>query len=298
MYRAKDNGRNTYQFFTSELNQRMQEQLRLETMLRGALDRGEFDLEFQPQIALASGEPVGFEALLRWNPPDRGPIPPAVFVPILEDTGLIAAVGDWALRRACLWAAEWRRHTGMQTTLAVNLSPRQFKHGGLVQALQGALAHSGWPPELLELEITEGVLLDPDDSLRVINQIKQVGVRLALDDFGTGYSSLAYLKRYPIDRLKIDRSFVRDITIDQDDATIAAAIIGLAHNLGLRVIAEGVENEEQRRFLHERGCDEVQGYLFARPMGGMHVAQWWRERTGGAAPRLRSCAVQFAAVKR
>jgi EAL domain-containing protein (putative c-di-GMP-specific phosphodiesterase class I) len=186
----------------------------------------------------------------------------------------------------------------MQTTLSVNLSPRQFKHGGLVQALQGALAHSGLPPELLELEITEGVLLDPDESLRVIDQIKQVGVRLALDDFGTGYSSLAYLKRYPIDRLKIDRSFVRDITIDQDDATIAAAIIGLAHSLGLRVIAEGVETEEQRRFLHERGCDEVQGYLFARPMAGKQIAQWWRERTGDAAPRLRSCPAQIVAVKR
>jgi EAL domain-containing protein (putative c-di-GMP-specific phosphodiesterase class I) len=278
MYRAKQSGRNTYRFFAAEMNERAAEHHRMEGDLRGAVDRHEFVLHYQPKADLKSGAISGFEALLRWNHPLRGLVPPAEFIPILEDTGLIDEVGDWVIRQACEQIRLWQLAGLPHYPVAVNLSARQFSQSGLETTIGSILDESQIDAGLLEIELTESVLMsDSEDALRVLDNIKQRGIRLSVDDFGTGYSSLAYLKRFPLDSLKIDRAFIRDITTDSGGATIAKAIINLAHSLKLKVVAEGVEKQAQLDFLRDHGCDEIQGFLFARPMPAAECERAMRE---------------------
>jgi diguanylate cyclase (GGDEF)-like protein len=267
MYRAKDRGRNNHQFYVPQMHERVQVRLVMETQLRGALDRGEFVLHYQPKANLASGKICGFEALLRWQHPGRGLVPPLEFISILEDTGLIVPVGEWVVRTVCEQLGRWHAEGVTLRPVAVNLSARQFHQKDLDAVIRRILQATGVDPGLLELELTESMLMgDPEAAAITLNNLKSYGVRLSIDDFGTGYSSLAYLKRFPLDALKIDRAFVRDVTTDPDDAAIAVAIISLAHNLKLKVIAEGVETEGQLNFIRKHGCDEMQGYYFARPL--------------------------------
>ena len=267
MYRAKELGRNTYQFYTAQMNQRAESRLLLEGQLRRALERGEFLLHYQPKVALASGAITGAEALLRWNHPERGLVSPAEFIPILEETGLIMPVGLWVLDTACRQLEAWRRAGLTLSVMAVNLSPRQFQQADLVERVAEIISATGVDAAGIELEITESMLMnDPELAITTLGRLKGLGLRLSVDDFGTGYSSLAYLKRFPIDVLKIDRAFVKDIATNPDDATICLTIINLAHNLRLRVVAEGVEDRPQLRFLMRHGCDMLQGYLFSRPV--------------------------------
>ncbi len=267
MYRAKEQGGNNYRFYTADMNTRAVERLTLETALRGALERNEFFLYYQPQIDLNSGRIMGIEALVRWQHPDLGVVPPLEFIAILEEIGLIVPVGKWVLQSACQQVRAWR-DAGISTPrIAVNLSARQFADPHLMVDIRQFCNDAGLDPHLLELEITESVIMKQGDStMETLRQLHEMGIRLAVDDFGTGYSSLAYLKRFPIQTLKIDRSFVNDVTVDPDDATIVSAIISLAHALGLQVVAEGVETSDQLQFLRSRGCDAAQGYLFSKPM--------------------------------
>ena len=275
MYRAKETGRNNFQFFNKDISDAAQDHLALSMLLRGALARGEFSLHYQPQIDVRDGRVIGFEALLRCNSAVRGMIPPSVFIPILEDNGQIIPVGEWVLHTACRWAASLEYSGKAAPTIAVNISARQFRQADLARMVTTALADSGLSAERLELEITESCLMNVDDQLRTMEQLKHLGVQLSIDDFGTGYSSLSYLKRFPVDRLKIDGSFVRDIEDDPDDAVIVTSIIGLARNLDMQVIAEGVESAGQLAFLQAQGCHEIQGYLAARPMPAEAIAAWW-----------------------
>jgi len=266
MYRAKQQGRNGYQFYLPEMNERLMERLQLEAKLRGALDRGEFRLHFQPKVSLETGAISGFEALLRWQHGERL-VSPAEFIPILEDTGLIVPVGEWVLRAVCEQIRDWQQHGVAAPRIAVNLSTRQFQHKNLVLMVAQILHETGVAPDLLELELTESLLMsDAEEAAEMLRELKGLGVRLAIDDFGTGYSSLAYLKRFPLDTLKIDRAFIRDIVTDPDDATLTLTIINLAHSMRLKVVAEGVETQAQVDFLCRNGCDAMQGYYFARPM--------------------------------
>ena len=267
MYRAKDLGKNTYQFYSADMSARAFERLTLESSLRHAIERNEFRLYYQPQIDSASGAILGVEALLRWQHPDFGLVAPAEFIPLLEETGLIVPVGDWVFRTACEQLCAWHAAGWPTLRMAVNLSPRQFQAAGLAIMVERGLATVGCDPGLIELEITENVLLrHAAATLDALDALRTLGVRLAIDDFGTGYSSLSYLRRYAIDTLKIDRSFVHDVPGDPDDSAIASAIIVMAQSLKLDVIAEGVETEAQRDFLRERGCHLMQGYLFSRPL--------------------------------
>ena len=269
MHRAKEFGSNNYQFFTPEMNVQAFQRLAFEGSLRRALERDEFLLHYQPQVDLRTGRIVGAEALLRWRHPDLGVISPEEFVPILEETGIVIPVGEWVLRTACEQARAWQEADDLPPLrVAVNLSARQFKQHDLTETVSGALRLSGLDPERLELEITESVLMEnaQTSGVRLAKLKMDEGLRVSIDDFGTGYSSLSYLKRFPLDVLKIDQSFVRDIADDPDDAAIVSAIIALAHNLRLEVIAEGVETEAQLAFLRERGCDQIQGFHFSRPL--------------------------------
>jgi EAL domain-containing protein (putative c-di-GMP-specific phosphodiesterase class I) len=240
--------------------------LATETSLQRALERQEFVLYYQPLIDLASGRIDGAEALLRWPQADGRLVSPADFIPIAEDSGLIVPLGEWVLREACREAKSWQHHQpGLR--IAVNISPRQFRQGNLVTIVQDALRESGLAPQLLELELTEGMLMQhADETLQMLDHLHALGVRLAIDDFGTGYSSLSYLKRFPIHTLKVDRSFVKDLETDNDDAAIVSAVISMAHGLDLHVVAEGVETEAQARHLQALACDLVQGYHFGRPV--------------------------------
>jgi predicted signal transduction protein with EAL and GGDEF domain len=281
MYRAKQAGRNTHRFFLPEMNAQTEERLRIETELRGALGRREFMLHYQPKVDIASGRISGFEALLRWNHPQRGVVPPNEFVPILEDTGLIIEVGEWVIRQACEQINQWRIEGLNNCRIAVNLSARQFSDNDLDLSIGAILNETQIDPNLLEFELTESMLMsDSEEAVRVLDSMKKCGIRLSVDDFGTGYSSLAYLKRFPLDSLKIDRAFIRDMTTDSGDATIAKAIISLAQNLKLKVVAEGVETWAQLEFLRDHACDEMQGFLFARPMSAADcahaLAEDWR----------------------
>ncbi len=267
MYRAKDQGRNTHQYYSAEINARVLERVELEADLRRALERDEFRLEYQPKIDLASGALVGAEVLLRWHHPERGSVPPAQFIPVAEQSGLIVPIGRWVLRSACLQAGVWQARDHRPVPIAVNLSGRQFADRSLYRDVFDILVEAQLSPSCLELEITESTMVqDPAHARDVLGSLKELGIGIAVDDFGTGYSSLAYLKGFPVDVLKIDRSFVRDIPDDPDDTAITRAVVALAHSLRLQVVAEGVETEEQRGFLHQIGCDLGQGYLFARPL--------------------------------
>ena len=269
MYGAKSDGRNAYQFYSSELNTASLGELLLENQLRGALNRGELLLYYQPKVSAASGRIDGAEALLRWHHPELGMLAPGRFVPAAEEAGLIVPIGEWVLRTACRQLRAWLDAGIEPVSVAVNLSAQQFAHQDLVGLVESVLAETGLPAGLLELELTETMLMrDVDRATEVLSRLRALGVRLSIDDFGTGYSSLAYLKRFEVDVLKIDRSFVHDIRSDGADGKIAAAVIALAHSLGQQVVAEGVETEYQRDYLARHRCDVFQGYLFGRPMPG------------------------------
>jgi diguanylate cyclase (GGDEF)-like protein len=267
MYRAKELGRNRYAFFSPEMNERVEEQMKLEAALRRALKNREFVLYFQPRVSAATGRVVGLEALLRWRHPEWGLVEPALFVPVLEETGLIVPVGAWVLAEACHRARALQPGARAPLRVSVNISPRQFRSEGLLKAVAGALRASGLPPHLLELELTESLLVENVEyAMDVMNKLKTLGASISIDDFGTGYSSLAYLKRFPIDHLKVDRSFVRDLAASPKDAAIVDAICLLARSLGIGLVAEGVEESWQAEYLSQRHCTEMQGYLFCRPL--------------------------------
>jgi EAL domain-containing protein (putative c-di-GMP-specific phosphodiesterase class I) len=258
----------------------------MEAALRRALERQEFRLAFQPKAHLTTGRICGFEALLRWQHPEKGVVPPAEFIPVLEDTGLIVPVGEWVLRSACAQIRAWQKSGLKVPPVSVNLSARQFEQQNLSEAVHRALSETGVSAELIEFEITESLLMnDPEGAARTLASLKESGVKLSMDDFGTGYSSLGYLKRFPIDTLKIDRSFVHDISNDASGETLTRAIIHLAQNLKLKVIAEGVETEDQLAFLKANGCDEMQGYFFARPTDAEECGRMLREGRKLALPR-------------
>ncbi|RFC40191.1 MAG: PAS domain S-box-containing protein/diguanylate cyclase (GGDEF) domain-containing protein [Candidatus Nitrotoga sp. CP45] len=267
MYQAKGNGRNNYQFFTHEMNRRSLERMAIKNKLSHALERNELFLLYQPQVNLQSGRIVGVEALIRWNHPVHGNVLPAQFIPIAEENGLIPPIGEWVLREACRQNQEWRKLGLAKITMAVNLSAVQFRQKNLGEIIKAILYESGLAPSGLELEITEGVVMqDAEAAILLLEDMKAMGLKLSVDDFGTGYSSLSYLKRFPIDKFKIDQSFVRDLATDTDDAVIVSTIISMAHSLKLKVIAEGVETLEQLAFLKQQGCDEIQGYYFSQPI--------------------------------
>ncbi|MCL2220416.1 MAG: EAL domain-containing protein [Chitinispirillia bacterium] len=266
MLRARETGLNNYQHYKPSMNARALERLTLENDLRSALSRYELCTFFQPQVEIKTSKITGMEALLRWKHPELGMIPPAQFIPIAEDTGLILSIGEWVLRSSCLQARKWQM-MGVPLVISVNLSANQFQQQNLVSIVESALKNSGMPPDLLELEITESMSMkNPEDTMKMLTALKDLGVRIAIDDFGTGYSSLSYLKRFPIDTLKIDRSFLMDIPENPRDAEIVKAIIAMAHSLKLAVIAEGVETELQAQYLVENGCAKMQGYLFSPPV--------------------------------
>jgi EAL domain-containing protein (putative c-di-GMP-specific phosphodiesterase class I) len=279
MYRAKEQGKNTYQFFSSEATAATFEHLMLETSLRRALEREEFILHFQPIVDLRSQRVTSMETLVRWQHPDFGMVPPAKFIPLAEETGLIVPIGQWVLEHACRAARALHARGFGELHVAVNLSPRQFRERDLARSVALILERTGLPPRLLELEVTEGsVMENAEVAIRTLHDLKAMGIHLSIDDFGTGYSSLAYLKRFPIEALKVDQSFVRDITSDPDDAAIASAIIAMGHSLRLTIIAEGVETTDQLAFLRERECHKVQGFLFARPMPMEQMAAYLDEQ--------------------
>lgn len=267
MHCAKDEGRNSFRFFAEAMNGKAAEQLALETGLRSALANHEFFLVYQPEINLASGRMTAMEALIRWRHPELGLVPPDQFIPIAENSGLILPIGEWVLRTACGQLQRWRSEGISIVPVAVNVSAVQFRNGRFCSLVREVLREFCLPPEYLELELTEGLILsNASPTSSVLSELKNLGVRVAIDDFGTGYSSLSYLKQFRVDKLKIDRSFVRDLPADGDNAAITAAIISMAKSLDLSVIGEGVENEEQLTFLRERQCDEVQGYYFSKPV--------------------------------
>lgn len=267
MYRAKEDGRNSYRFFTSQIQAHSDRSLLLGNALRRALERQQLALHYQPQIAMDSGRIVGAEALLRWQHPELGAISPAEFIPVAEGNGLILSIGEWVIRTAVAQLASWIERGMRPITMAVNLSAIQFRHANLPELVTRILAEAAVPAALLELELTEGVAMTkPLEAIAVMDDLHQRGIRMSIDDFGTGYSSLSYLKRFQVYKLKIDQSFVRDITEDPDDKAIVGAIISLASSLGLKTIAEGVETEGQLAFLRARGCTEAQGYYFSPPL--------------------------------
>ena len=285
MYQAKGEGRNSYRFFTPEIQAHSDRNLVLDNALRRALERHQLELHYQPQISMATGEILGAEALLRWTHPELGVISPAEFIPIAERNGLILPIGEWIIDTAVNQLADWMARGMAPITMAVNLSAVQFRHTDLPQFITRTLTHADLPPQRLELELTEGVAMThPQDAIAVMDDLDQRGVRLSIDDFGTGYSSLSYLKRFQVYKLKIDQSFVRDITEDPDDKAIVAAIISMAHSLGLKTIAEGVETQAQLEFLRDQGCDEVQGYYFSRPLTPQAFEDFVRQ---GACPMLK-----------
>jgi diguanylate cyclase (GGDEF)-like protein len=273
MYLAKEQGRATYRFFTPELDRKVHDRLSLEQNLRDTLERRAFELHFQPQVELGTGRILGVESLLRW-PVANGLVPAADFVPVLEETGMIVELTDWALDVACRQGRQWRDMGMRDLRVAVNLSAHQFQQRDVVATISRALTEHGLPPDGLEIEITESTLLDAERSLKVAEALQQLGVRLALDDFGTGYSSLSYLRRYSVDTLKIDRSFVVDVEADHDSALITAAVIALSMRLGLDTVAEGVETPAQLAQLRKLGCDAIQGYLVSPPMTAAAFTTW------------------------
>ncbi|HYE34207.1 sensor domain-containing phosphodiesterase [Methylocaldum sp.] len=273
MYHAKEQGRNTYQFFTGEMNSTVLERLTIESGLRQALERGEFLLEYQPQYDVRTHQLVGVEALIRWQHPEWGRVAPGRFIPIAEDSGLIVPIGEWVIREACRQNMYLQSLGFPKVPVAVNIASPQFLHR-FEELVERILAETGMEPHYLELELTEGIVMQGEGSIqRRLHKLKELGVKLAIDDFGTGYSSLSYLKRFPIDKLKIDQSFVRDIIDDQDDLAITRAVISLGHSLRLTVIAEGVETEQQLAFLREEGCDQAQGFFFSRPLSAKALAE-------------------------
>ena len=287
MYRAKEQGRNNFQFFAPWMDSQVSNRLEMLINLRRALDQDEFKLYYQPKLSLQDGRLVGAEALIRWESPQQGMVPPDRFIPFAEEAGLIVPIGEWVLRTACRQNKAWQQAGLPPIPVAVNLSPRQLNQS-LPDFVAGVLAQSGLAASWLELEITENVVMkDAEKSVATLHALKRLGLQISVDDFGTGYSSLSYLRRFPVDALKIDKSFVRDIVRDADSAAIVKAIISLGHILNLRVIAEGVEDEEQHAFLKENACDEVQGYYFGKPMEVAVFTAWMSEQA--QAGQILSC---------
>ncbi|PRC92173.1 bifunctional diguanylate cyclase/phosphodiesterase [Solimicrobium silvestre] len=281
MYRAKEMGRNTFQFYTPTMIERTLDRLSIETDLRYALDRDEFVIQYQPQVSLATGRIVGMEVLLRWEHPVLGLIAPTRFIGLAEEMGLIVPIGAWVIRTACIQTKAWHLAGYTDLRVAVNLSPRQFTQKALAQSIADVLAATGLEPHFLELELTESMIMnDVDNAITILRALKQLGVHISIDDFGTGYSSLSYLRRFPIDVLKIDQSFVNELNIDADAAAIVIAIISLAHSLRLKVIAEGVETPEQLAFLRAHGCDQMQGYYFSRPVNAEQFELLLQQESG------------------
>jgi diguanylate cyclase (GGDEF)-like protein len=278
MYRAKAHGRNTYRFFTADMNVGALERLSMENSLRAALDRRQLHLDYQPQVDLATGRVIGVEALMRWEHPDLGAISPAKFIPLAEESGLIVPLGEWGLFEACRQARAWQQAGLPPIPVAINLSAIQFRQPKLPEMVAKALREAELSAQYLELELTESVLMQQAEAgMASVQSLWGLGLRLCIDDFGTGYSSLSYLRRFPIHRLKIDVSFMRDITTDAGAAAITSAIIAMGKSLKLRVLAEGVETQEQLALLQAQGCDEIQGYYFCRPLPADELAKLLRE---------------------
>jgi predicted signal transduction protein with EAL and GGDEF domain len=270
LYRAKSDGRDSYRFFEPDMDAKMQLRRKMEIDLRRALTLGEFEVYYQPLITLKTERISGFEALLRWHHPERGMVPPLEFIPVAEEIGLIGQIGAWVLKRACLEAATWP--DGIH--IAVNLSPAQFKQRAVVLDVVAALGASGLPAHRLELEITESVLMqDTESTIGILDELRNLGVGISMDDFGTGYSSLAYLQKFPFDKIKIDRSFVNDLSKRPQSIAIVRAVAAMSSSLGMKTTAEGVETEEQLQTLKEEGCTEVQGYLFSKPVPAAQAAE-------------------------
>jgi EAL domain-containing protein (putative c-di-GMP-specific phosphodiesterase class I) len=266
LYKAKESGKNTFCFFKEHMNTEIMTNLQTQCELKVALENNEFILYYQPQIDTISNKVCGVEALIRWNHPLRGLVPPMDFIPIAESSGLILQIGEWVINHACFQAAKWSQN-GIDITMAINISAIQFKRGNIEEVVKKALAKSRLNPNLLELELTESILIhDTENVLQSIKRLKAIGVKLSIDDFGTGYSSLSYLKRFAVDKLKIDQSFVRGILHNQEDAAIVRAVVQMAKSLNLRTIAEGIESENILQILSEYGCDELQGYYFSKPI--------------------------------
>lgn len=287
MYQAKEAGKNCFRFYTAEMNTAMRERMEIENGLRHALEQGQFSLHYQPQTSIESGMVVGVEALLRWHHPELGMISPVKFIPVAEESGMIVPIGEWVLRTACRQAKVWEAAGLPRLKVAVNLSARQFRQSNLLEMIGQVLQETGLDPQsgMLELELTESMVMrNVEESVVTLNSMHQMGLQLSIDDFGTGYSSLSYLKRFPINTLKIDQSFVRDITIDPEDAAIAAAIVDLAHSLKLNVIAEGVETREQLDFLRAISCNEAQGYYFSQPLAPDALEKFLREAMADSVP--------------
>ncbi len=296
MYAAKEAGRNTFLLHSEDIKTQSIERLMLETGLRRALERNEFVLHYQPKRDLKRHGISGVEALLRWRHPDLGLLQPNQFVPLAEETGLIGPIGRWVLATACAQNMQWQREGLPAIRVAVNLSPRQFRDPNLLDDIRNALRDSGMPPRLLELEITESMVMqDLPRTVRLLREIKDLGITLAIDDFGTGYSSMAMVRELPIDALKIDRSFVRDVGDDEEGKAIINAIIALGHALNLIVVAEGVETREQESFLREQRCDEEQGYLISVPLPAAEFATFLGEQTRA---RLRAHATELSSSRR
>jgi EAL domain-containing protein (putative c-di-GMP-specific phosphodiesterase class I) len=277
MYQAKENGRRSFQFFKPAMNVRAVERQFLEEGLRRALERGELVLHYQPKVNLMTGAIAGAEALLRWTHPTRGPIAPAQFIPVAEECGLILPIGVWVLREACTQARNWMKAGLPVTTMSVNVSAMEFRDKNFLDGLFAILAETNLDPRFLELELTESVLMRRAEiTASILQTLRKRGVQVAVDDFGTGYSSLSYLRKFPVDALKIDQSFVRQISTAGDDTTIVKAVIGMARSLKLRVIAEGVETLEEVAFLRAYRCEEAQGYYFSRPVPAEQFAMLLR----------------------
>jgi diguanylate cyclase (GGDEF)-like protein len=282
-YHAKKAGRNHAQFFMSTMTANSREKIELEGALRRALVQGEFELHYQPKCDVITGRIVAAEALIRWRHPSQGLIPPGKFIPLAEESGLIVPIGEWVLRAACQQARAWREDGMRPLRVAVNLSAQQFKQKMLFEIVSGALARANLEPRYLEVELTESAVMeDGEKSVQILRRLSEHGVRIAVDDFGTGYSSLSYLRRLPLDKLKIDRAFIREIATSREDAEIVRAIVTLAHSLRLKVVAEGVETDDQLRFLRSLGCDLYQGYLCSPPVKPDEFAALVREQSDTA----------------
>jgi EAL domain-containing protein (putative c-di-GMP-specific phosphodiesterase class I) len=288
MYCAKYRGRNNYQCFAAGMDALTLERANLESELHQALRLGQLELHYQPKVDTASGDVRSAEALIRWRHPQRGLIPPAQFIPLAEDCGLIHDIGAWVLREACRQCAAWQRAGVPPLRVAVNVAASQFRRGDLLEVIRGALEDAQLDARYLEIELTESVVMtDPEGTAGILEQLSRMGVLVSVDDFGTGYSSMNYLRRFPIDKLKIDRGFLKDLITSSDDASIVRAIISLAHSLRLKVVAEGVETPEQLRFLRSLGCDQYQGYHFSPPLPASEFARlvcdWQKPEDGVSA---------------